>query len=236
MSAFAPDQVNPLSLPSLPLEWRKALPDCAGIYFAIDGNDVVQYIGRSNNIRLRWAVHHKRKELEKAGEIKLAWLEVSDCSLLPAIEEALINSFTPSLNEVPGFPVLRQPSCEPIGWRLRMVMAEKNIRNGELAELSGIHPTTISRLKSLDKIEIVKVRILAALCNGLTKAYRIKGDERIITPGDLFDYSFDGDGDPTNGDINSATTEKTSNGSSNSGKSAKTSAQVVWLMPSEESA
>ncbi|MHC5819382.1 MAG: helix-turn-helix domain-containing protein [Nostoc sp.] len=128
-------------------------------------------------------------------------------------------------------------SQKMIRWRLRILMAEKKISNKELAELADIHATTISKLKNADEIEQISGRVLNGLCNGLTKAYRIKGDERIITPGDLFDYSFDGDSDPTNGDINSATTEKNSNGSpSSSGKSAKTSAQVVWLMPSKESA
>ncbi|MEH1777100.1 helix-turn-helix domain-containing protein [Nostoc sp.] len=127
-------------------------------------------------------------------------------------------------------------SQKMIRWRLRILMAEKKISNKELAELADIHATTISKLKNADEIEQISGRVLNGLCNGLTKAYRIKGDERIITPGDLFDYSFDGDGDPVNGDINSVTTEKNTNGSSSSssGKSAKTSAQVTWLLPSKE--
>ncbi len=36
MTAIALLQINPLALPSLPLEWRKALPECPGVYFAID--------------------------------------------------------------------------------------------------------------------------------------------------------------------------------------------------------
>lgn len=32
---FAPESVKPLNLPSLPLTWRKAFPDCPAIYFAI---------------------------------------------------------------------------------------------------------------------------------------------------------------------------------------------------------
>ncbi|BAY29292.1 hypothetical protein NIES2107_11330 [Nostoc carneum NIES-2107] len=116
-----------------------------------------------------------------------------------------------------------------------MVMAEKNIRNSELAKLSGLNPTTISRLKGLDKIAVVNVRVLTALCNGLTKAYHAKGDQRIITPGDLFDYTFDHDGDPTTGDLQAKTLEKAEDGQiSNPGKSSKTNTQVVWLTPSQE--
>ena len=32
MTAIALLQINPLALPSLPLEWRKALPECPGVY------------------------------------------------------------------------------------------------------------------------------------------------------------------------------------------------------------
>ncbi|MCC5603356.1 hypothetical protein [Nostoc favosum] len=34
---FTPDQINLSALASLPLEHRKALPECSGIYFVIDG-------------------------------------------------------------------------------------------------------------------------------------------------------------------------------------------------------
>jgi DNA-binding Xre family transcriptional regulator len=79
-----------------------------------------------------------------------------------------------------------------IRWRLRMLMAEKRISNKELAELSYIHPTSISKLKNLDEIEQISGRVLNNLCSALTKAYYFRGDERIITPSDLFDYTFDG--------------------------------------------
>jgi Cro/C1-type HTH DNA-binding domain len=72
-------------------------------------------------------------------------------------------------------------------------MSEKKISNKELAELSGVHPTSISKLKNADEIEQISGRVLNNLCNGLTKAYRAKGESRMITPADLFDYTYDGD-------------------------------------------
>ena len=71
-------------------------------------------------------------------------------------------------------------------------MAEKRISNKELAELSYIHPTSISKLKNLDEIEQISGRVLNNLCSALTKAYYFRGDERVISPSDLFDYTFDG--------------------------------------------
>lgn len=78
-----------------------------------------------------------------------------------------------------------------IRWRLRILMAEKNISNKELATLSEIHPTSISKLKNTDEIEQISGRVLNNLCNGLSLAYQSRGDARIITPNDLLDYSFD---------------------------------------------
>lgn len=79
-----------------------------------------------------------------------------------------------------------------------MLMAEKNISNKELSELSGVHRTSISKLKNADELEQITGRVLNRLCNGLTRAYQARGDDKVITPGDLFEYAFDNDGyDPT---------------------------------------
>lgn len=75
-----------------------------------------------------------------------------------------------------------------------MLMAEKNISNKELSELSGIHRTSISKLKNADELEQITGRVLNRLCNGLTRAYQARGDNKVITPGDLFAYTFDDDG------------------------------------------
>ena len=72
-------------------------------------------------------------------------------------------------------------SQKMIRWRLRILMAEKKITNKELAQLSGIHPTSISKLKNADEIEQISGRVLNNLCNGLTKAYQAKGENRGIS-------------------------------------------------------
>ncbi len=90
--------------------------------------------------------------------------------------------------------VVQKNSQNMIRWRLRMLMAEKNISNKELSELSGIHRTSISKLKNTDELEQITGRVLNRLCNGLTRAYQARGDNKVITPGDLFEYTFDDDG------------------------------------------
>ena len=98
LAMINPSQLNLSSLPSVPLCDRKQLPATSGIYFALSGG-TVQYIGRSVNIRQRWADHHQTGELEKAGNVRIAYLAVSDPALLPAIETALIEFFNPPLNQ-----------------------------------------------------------------------------------------------------------------------------------------
>ena len=117
-------------------------------------------------------------------------------------------------------------------------MAEKKISNKELAELSGVHPTSISKLKNADEIDQISGRVLNNLCNGLTKAYRTRGENRIITPADLFDYTYDGDDYyPTTADETAL--DKQVNSSEqlpSSNKGTKSSTQLIWLMLNEESA
>lgn len=78
-----------------------------------------------------------------------------------------------------------------IRWRLRQLMAEINLSNQDLAELSGIHRVTVSNLKNSDEIKQITMDVLNGICNGLTKAYRSKGYEKVITPGDLLVYTPD---------------------------------------------
>lgn len=87
-----------LDLPSVPLNRRSELPTVPSIYFVINSNGDVQYIGRSVNPRARWMSHHQQSNLVGIGDIKIAWIEISDHSLLPHIETALIHWFKPPLN------------------------------------------------------------------------------------------------------------------------------------------
>lgn len=90
---------NPLKLPSVSLFNKKELPKCAGIYFVIESDRVI-YIGQALSLVLRWQNHERLKEIHKRGtNIRLAWLECAEESLLPVIETALIEWFKPELNK-----------------------------------------------------------------------------------------------------------------------------------------
>ncbi len=100
MFEIAPESINLAALPSLTLANRKQLPNIATCYLVLDGETVV-YVGRSNNLVLRWLGHHKLKQLKsRETEVKIAWIECSDVSLLPSIERALIQYFKPELNDM----------------------------------------------------------------------------------------------------------------------------------------
>ncbi|ARV59028.1 hypothetical protein BZZ01_10605 [Nostocales cyanobacterium HT-58-2] len=64
------------------------------------------------------------------------------------------------------------------------------------------------------------------------------GSRGSVNPGDLFDYSFDGDGNsPTSVDIQPSVKEASGDKQSPGfNQATKASARVVWLVPNEESA
>ncbi len=141
-----PSEINLSSLPWLPLDAKSAFPRNPAIYFAIDSQGTVQYIGRSINPKNRWASHHKYQELETIGSIKIVYLFVDSPELLPQIESALILWFNPPLNTV--------GKCVPVGIesfsddtkvvsKLSEYRRSKGLSQDELARLSGLTKTTI---------------------------------------------------------------------------------------------
>lgn len=95
----SPESINLATLPSVALRDRAMLPTTPCIYFAIDSQGVVQYIGKSSNPRVRWQTHHKGVDLALIGGIRIAYLE-TDADLLPQIERALIAYFRPPFNRL----------------------------------------------------------------------------------------------------------------------------------------
>ena len=204
-----PSELKLDTLPWLPLEARSAFPRQPAIYFAIDSEGTVQYVGRSVDPKRRWVQHHHYEELAALDGIRIAYL-FTDADLLPIVEAALIEFFDPPLNiwrpsassdkesngESPEEPKKPQKvalfgSQGMIQWRLRQLMAEINLVNNDLAELAGIHRVTISKLKNADMIKQISGDVLNSLCNGLTIAYQEKGFDRIVTPGDLMLFTPD---------------------------------------------
>lgn len=93
-------QINPLNLPSVELENRETLPNTQGIYFAIDSNNQILYIGESKCLNTRWKGenHHRYNQLKVLDKIKLAYMPISETNKLKIIEEKLIQKHQPVLN------------------------------------------------------------------------------------------------------------------------------------------
>jgi hypothetical protein len=172
-----PASISLESLPSVPLEDRQSLPCEPCIYFAIDGQGVVQYIGRSVNPARRWASHHKRRSLESIGGVRIAYLAL-DADLLADVEAALIEWFNPPLNCSIGgyFPPHTHNQGTAIKSNLPVLMARHNppLSQSAVAAAAGVSPTTINHLYN-DKLQ----RLDRSLAQRLYEAYG-------WTPGDIW--------------------------------------------------
>ena len=111
---ISPESIDFLALPSVQLSDKRSLPHCPAIYFVLDGEEVV-YIGQTNSLLLRWQAHHKLKECKALKNPRIAWIEISDTTLVLDIEAALIEWFKPPLNKH-GWREI-QPSFKKHGWR-----------------------------------------------------------------------------------------------------------------------
>lgn len=72
-----------------------------------------------------------------------------------------------------------------IRWKLAVVMADRNISNKELAARVGMHPTSVSKIKTRRRLTRIDESTLNALCKALN-----------CQPGDLMVYEED-NGDRT---------------------------------------
>lgn len=85
------------ALPSVALKDRRSLPETPCIYFAIDGQGRIKYVGKSVNPRQRWLQHHRLSDLTPLNGVRIAYLS-TDADLLDSVEAALIESLDPPLN------------------------------------------------------------------------------------------------------------------------------------------
>lgn len=95
------DEIQVASLPSLPLAQRAALPDCPAVYFAIAATGEVLYIGRTLSLIKRWKSHHRKRQLERSGNVQIAWLIADSPAVLAELEDQLVERFEPALNASP---------------------------------------------------------------------------------------------------------------------------------------
>lgn len=90
-----------LTLPKVFLQAKQILPDYSGIYYVLDENNNVWYIGKAKNIRKRWQgkAHHRIYQLEaqKRKHFTIYYEQVSETQL-DNIEKQRIEKYHPHLN------------------------------------------------------------------------------------------------------------------------------------------
>lgn len=88
--------------------------------------------------------HHRQAKLEGIGQIRLAWIEVSDILLLSTIEQALIEHFAPHFNDSPVSK--RLESNGTVKSKLRSLLEKQGIDQKTLAARTGLSPTTVGKI------------------------------------------------------------------------------------------
>ncbi|GDZ93777.1 hypothetical protein PA905_16170 [Planktothrix agardhii CCAP 1459/11A] len=92
--------IDPFKLPYVDLLDRKNLPNCPAIYFAIDSQNRVLYVGQATNLATRWKNHHRvyqLQEINKDSLVRIAWQPWTLEDLSEA-ERYFINNLHPLLN------------------------------------------------------------------------------------------------------------------------------------------
>lgn len=90
-------------LPYVDFFKKDQLPETAGIYFVVDKNGKVWYIGKAKNLKDRWVRHHRYDQIEKINKksnIKLLWYSCENNeNNLTQLENYFIDAYHPALNQ-----------------------------------------------------------------------------------------------------------------------------------------
>lgn len=109
------DIIDIASLPSVSLAERRRLPEDEGVYFVVDALDQCVYVGKSVNLRTRWACHQKLPLFSSEnGVFRIAWLITENAV---AVERRYIRLLKPRFNIVVApqdEPVARRDGRKPV--------------------------------------------------------------------------------------------------------------------------
>ena len=90
-----------LQLPHVLLKSKELLPEDSGIYYVIDENKLIWYIGKAKNIKTRWSgkTHHRILQLgSQKGKVFHIYFEIISPDQLTKVEKARIEEYKPQLN------------------------------------------------------------------------------------------------------------------------------------------
>lgn len=177
MTVIAPEDLNPFSLPSLPLRTRQQLPECTATYLVLDSDTkVVLYIGVTKNLLRRWKSHNKLSYMPHSALI--AWLEVENLNIARAVEYRLIQKFNPVFNNYYN-PV----PPNPIG--IRILRQKSGVSFKEVSSATQIHIKTLEAWERGGIIPILTVEQIAIICelyNCTISELRVAAKESLENP------------------------------------------------------
>lgn len=90
-----------LQLPYVLLQSKELLPEDSGIYYVIDENELIWYIGKAKNIKTRWSgkTHHRIIQLgSQKRKVFHIYFEIIPPAQLTQVEKARIEEYKPQLN------------------------------------------------------------------------------------------------------------------------------------------
>ncbi|GAB4525998.1 MAG: hypothetical protein Tsb0014_05880 [Pleurocapsa sp.] len=126
---------NILNLPKISLEFKELLPENSGIYYVLDEDKLVWYIGQAKNLRKRWQGknHHRFYQLEIQSKKKFTiyWEQIQE-SRLNQLEKQRIEKYHPHLNASP----VKTKKVHPTETLLR----ETIVAISDFAFILGIEP------------------------------------------------------------------------------------------------
>ena len=79
--------------------------------------------------------------------------------------------------------VLCKTSVSKVRWKLRAVMADRKVTNKALAEVLGMNPVSISKLRTTDDMPEIGGEALAKLCDAIAQLSNIP-----CTPSELIEF------------------------------------------------
>ena len=102
-----------LNLPKVGLEAKELLPEHSGIYYVVDENQVLWYIGKAKNIYKRWQgkAHHRIYQLKQLKHKNFSIVyERINIYQLDTREKQQINKYAPHLNNSPVKSIKVRPT------------------------------------------------------------------------------------------------------------------------------
>ncbi len=130
---YADNQI--LNLSKVNLKHKELLPEFSGLYYVVDQNNLVWYIGKANNISKRWQgkSHHRLYQLinQKKQQFFIYYQEV-DINNLDSAEKKAIAKYSPHLNHSP----VKRKNVRPTETLLR----ETLVMLGGYAFIIGVEP------------------------------------------------------------------------------------------------